>query len=118
VSPKNKLTHFCGGDITPAGKTPLQSSAASCSSRTPLKILELELVVELGRCAITMRETTEFEFDFPAAWCRSIGMNNSFENVTQTLLFAGKIAYVTFLCAVVRQRRMRDSCGFIALTCR
>jgi hypothetical protein len=31
--------------------------------------LELELVVELGRLAGALRETTEFEFDFPAAWC-------------------------------------------------
>jgi hypothetical protein len=32
----------------------------------------------------------------------------SSENVMQTILSAGKIAYVTFSCGVVRQRRMRD----------
>jgi hypothetical protein len=35
-----------------------------------LKIIELEL--ELGRLAVALRETTEFKFEFHAAWCRPV----------------------------------------------
>jgi hypothetical protein len=39
-----------------------------------LKIIELELELELGRLC-RYPSTTQFEFEFHAAWCQQVGMN-------------------------------------------